>query len=84
MADARKRHEWDQTAELCAAIVNSNPFREDGAKPVESWRFNPFELRDRAKKTGRKPKAKPRKVSVSVLKSMFCGEEEEGTVDGRV
>ena len=63
MAEGRRREDWNHTASIIAALINSNPFRKPGAKPVSPQEIHPM---------GRGESAAPTfRIKVSALKGMF-------------
>lgn len=61
MADGRRRDEWMRTARVCSTLANC--FRDPDSRPYTDEEFNPF--------AEPRPKPKPIKAPITVLKSIF-------------
>lgn len=66
MTESKRRDEWERTAVLCAAFVNSNPFRGK-KKLAEPADFMPSSLRER-------PKRQRLMVGIDVFTAIFVPE----------
>lgn len=45
MVDGHRRDAWEHTSWIIACLINSNPFRKKGSRPVKPSDVNPMERR---------------------------------------